>query len=94
MDNVLQQWDEKERRSARNERRAFSERRMFRERRFDNRESGTPVRRSCRAWIRFLINPRLGVDRRKREERRQYEDRRAQKLRSILTPEEIADLLA
>ncbi len=89
----MQQWDEIERRSARNERREFSERRLFCERRFDHRKSGTPVRRSLRAWIRSLVNPRLGVDRRKREERRQYEDRRSQKLRSILTPEELADLL-
>jgi hypothetical protein len=93
MENVLQQWNEKERRSDRNDRREFSERRMFRERRYDHRNAGTPVRRSFRAWIRFLVNPRLGVDRRKKEERRLYEDRRSQKLRSILTPEELADLL-
>jgi hypothetical protein len=46
-----------------------------------------------KAWIRSLTNARLGVDRRKKVDRRSIEDRRQQRLESILTKEELADLL-
>ena len=91
--NILQHWDEIERRNDRENRRDFSNRRLSRERRFDYREAKPSAKRSLKAWIRSLANARLGVDRRKREERRRYDDRRTQQLRSILTPEELAALL-
>jgi hypothetical protein len=91
----LQQWDEKERRNDRGERRAFSDRRLPRERRFDFREANPPpVRRPIKAWVRSLCNARLGVDRRKKEDRRVHDERRSRQLRSLLTPEELADLLS
>lgn len=46
-----------------------------------------------KAWIRSLTNSRLGVDRRKKADRRSIEDRRLQRLESLLTKEELADLL-
>ncbi len=46
-----------------------------------------------KAWIRSLTNARLGVDRRKKADRRSIEDRRLQRLESLLTQEELADLL-
>lgn len=93
-DIILQQWDEKERRNDRGERRDLSERRLPRERRVDYREVEPPVRRSIKAWFRSLSNARLGVDRRKKEDRRHHDERRSRQLRSILTPEELADLLS
>ena len=81
-----------ERRTPVHERRENQERRFDKERRFDFREANPPVRRSLIKWIRSLTNARLGVDRRKGVERRII-DRRSEELRSLLTPEEIADLL-
>jgi hypothetical protein len=89
----LQQWDESERRDGTRERRDISDRRMSSERRFDYREVNPPTKRSLKSWIRSLANSRLGVDRRKGADRRMDNDRRSQQLRSILTPEELADLL-
>lgn len=88
----MQHWNEKERRRPTKERRGSLERRFDTERRFDFREALPPVRRSLMAWVRSLTNARLGVDRRKGGERR-IVDRRSEELRSLLTPEEIADLL-
>lgn len=89
----MQQWDGIERRKPLRQRREDSDRRVYHERRFDFREAHPPSRRSVRAWVRSFTNARLGVDRRKGEERRSQYDRRSQKLRSLLTPEELADLL-
>lgn len=93
-DKTSQDWDGVERRGTVGERRICSERRASVERRSDFREEeGRPVRRSLKAWVRSLAKARLGVDRRKPGERRLCSDRRSQKLRSLLTPEELADLL-
>jgi len=89
----LQYWDEVERRNGRGERRALSERRASHERRSDYRDTEPPPRRSIKSWMRALSNARLGVDRRRGQERRTLEKRRSQGLRSILTPEELAALL-
>lgn len=89
----MQQWDEAERRDGARERRGISDRRKPLERRFDNREAELPTKRSLKAWMRSLVNSRLGVDRRKGTDRRMDNDRRSQQLRSILSPEELADLL-
>lgn len=88
----MYQWNEIERRKPARERRESSDRRFKDERRFDFREIHPPACRSVTAWMRSLINARLGVDRRKGDERR-IVDRRSAALRSLLTPEEIADLL-
>jgi len=88
----VEHWDKTERRTPVHERRENTERRFDEERRFDFREATPPVRRSVKAWMRSLTNARLGVDRRKGIERRII-DRRSEELRSLLTPEEIADLL-
>jgi len=88
----VQHWNEVERRKPEKERRVSSDRRYPEERRFDFREAQPPVRRSMKAWMRSLTNARLGVDRRKGAERRMV-DRRSEELRSLLTPEEIADLM-
>lgn len=74
------------------ERRVCQDRRASSERRIDIRQSGQKPRRSVRSWLRSKINARLGVDRRKGE-RRRLTDRRAAP-RSILTKEEIHDLLS
>lgn len=90
----MKQWDGIERRKPLRQRREDSDRRVYHERRFDFRAAHPSARRSVRAWMRSLINARLGVDRRKGDERRARNDRRSQVLRSLLTPEELADLLA
>ncbi len=91
--NAMRYGDGVDRRGNVGERRSFSERRAAVERRFDFREGEPPVRRSLMAWLRSLLNIRLGVDRRKGGEQRISADRRSQELRSLLTPEELADLL-
>lgn len=57
------------------------------ERRFDSRYSSLASRRSLKSLVRFVSKARLGVD------RRFYDDRRSQVMESLLTPEELADLL-
>ena len=74
------------------ERRTCKDRRAATERRADNREGGTKQRRSVKIWLRSILNVRLGVDRRKGDRRRTEERRQAP--RSILTKEEIRDLLS
>ena len=88
----MQRWNEIERRKPARERRESSNRRFKDERRFDFRDAHPPARRSVAAWVRSLTNARLGVDRRKGTERRVV-DRRSTELQSLLTPQEIADLL-
>ncbi len=86
-------WNGKERRIASHDRRRISDRRTQAERRRDSRTEAVLPRRSLRCILRTLLNARLGVDRRKGDRRRLH-DRRSRELRSILTPEELADLLA
>jgi hypothetical protein len=74
------------------ERRVCPDRRSADERRTDSREEGQQPRLSIKSWIRSKTNARLGVDRRKGE-RRALPDRRTPP-RSILTKEEIHDLLS
>ena len=89
----MQKRDKTERRTHAEERRETIDRRLLNERRFDFREAHRPARRSVKAWMRSLTNARLGVDRRKKADRRIFDKRRSQDLRSLLTPEELADLL-
>lgn len=89
----MQEWDGVERRNSGTDRRGSVERRRSVERRFDFRNAQPETRRSLKAWFRSLANARLGVDRRKGVDRRTLEDRRSKELRSLLTPEELADLL-
>jgi len=83
-----------ERRINTSDRRTGRDRRSQKERRFDSRMATAQPRKTFRAWLRALFNARLGVDRRKTENRRVIPDRRQRTLRSILTQEEINDLLA
>ncbi|MBM9604083.1 hypothetical protein [Desulfopila inferna] len=74
------------------ERRQNSDRRCSEERRHDFRNDSKGRRKSLRGWLRSITNARLGVDRRKGE-RRSNLDRRQQNLQSLLTQDEISDLL-
>ena len=84
-------WDGIERRQAANRRRQNQERRSLQERRTDRREGATS-RRGFLAWLRSLTHARLGVDRRKGGNQR-VRDRRNATLRSLLTKDELNDLL-
>ena len=88
---VYKTWDGTERRKP-NSCRRQSERRSSRERRYDRRE-GSTKNRGFYGWIRSLLKARLGVDRRKNIDRRVVADRRSPTPRSMLTKEELADLL-
>ena len=90
---MLQEWNGQERRITEGIRRDSPERRAPNERRFDRRYSALAPKRSLKSWVRSLSKARLGVDRRKGSERRFSDDRRSQVLQSLLTPEELADLL-
>jgi hypothetical protein len=83
-----------ERRIAQVDRRQSPERRANAERRCDSRLAPVKHPKTLKTWIRSLTNSRLGVDRRKRGDRRTHSDRRQQRLESILTQEEINDLLS
>lgn len=74
------------------DRRKNKDRRSNKERRHDFRTDFQGPRRSFCNWLRSLINPRLGVDRRKKE--RRVRDRRQPRKNDILTQEEISDLLS
>jgi hypothetical protein len=89
---VSQNWDGIERRRARSCRR-IAERRSSQERRSDRRESTQANKRSFSGWLRSLVKARLGVDRRKNIDRRKIANRRNPSPRSMLTKEELADLL-
>ena len=89
---VYQNWDGIERRKPQSCRR-MGERRSSRERRFDKREGTSGQRRSFTGWLRSLVRARLGVDRRKNIDRRKIANRRNPSPRSMLTKEELADLL-
>lgn len=84
-----------ERRVAKEDRRASSERRSGHERRSDNRLSPAKHHKSLKEWFRAVTHLRLGVDRRKsRDRRRTFDRRHAPHVHSLLTPEELADLLS
>ncbi|MBW6520538.1 MAG: hypothetical protein K0A99_05925 [Desulfoarculaceae bacterium] len=83
-----------ERRQALSSRRKTDDRRLQEERRFDNRVAKVSQRKAVKGWLRSLFRSRLGVDRRKKRDRRKIVDRRRQSLGAILTREEIADLLS
>ncbi len=89
---VSQNWDGVERRKSKGCRRV-GERRSSRERRFDKRDSSRPHKRSFTGWLRSLVRTRLGVDRRKNIDRRKIANRRNPSPRSMLTKEELNDLL-
>ncbi len=84
-------WNNKERRSGICDRRGCGDRRSRQERREDRRIASS--RKSLKNWFRSLMRMRLGVDRRKGVERRQFKDGRRQDLAYVLTAEEISLLL-
>ena len=88
---VRNNWDGTERRESNNSRRN-SERRSIQERRYDRRK-GIQNNRGFYGWLRSLIKTRLGVDRRKYTDQRVVADRRNPTPRSMLTREELSDLL-
>lgn len=75
-------------------RRKVEGRRSQDERRFDSRVASVQLRMTIKTWIRSLTHLRLGVDRRKKNDPRKDSDRRNQRIGSILTRAEIADLLS
>lgn len=75
------------------ERRVLADRRAQVERRIDTRNSAEKKKRSLRTWFRSLTNARLGVDRRKGDRRSGF-DRRQKNLHSLLSQNEIQDLLS
>ncbi len=84
-----------ERRVAKTDRRSMRDRRCGRERRSDNRLSPVKHTKTLKEWFRSVTHLRLGVDRRKKSERRRPYDRRQVEVPScLLTPEELADLLS
>jgi hypothetical protein len=83
-----------ERRISTCDRRKVEDRRSVDERRLDSRLAVVKQRKTIKVWLRSMTHSRLGVDRRKKEDRRIENDRRYQSLKSILTQEEIADLLS
>lgn len=69
------------------------DRRLWQERRVDRRNlTKRKCRLSLKNWIRFLTKPRLGVDRRKADQR-VFEERRGTNPVSLLTKEELSALL-
>ncbi len=89
---VNRRWDGTERRKP-NSCRRIAERRSALERRCDRRESTPAKNRTMYGWLRSLVKTRLGVDRRKYFDRRIVADRRSTSPRSMLTQEELTDLL-
>ena len=75
-------------------RKADQDRRGYSERRYDSRKAKNP-NRTLHGWVRSLTRARLGVDRRKQGDQRIIENRRTPpRPSSMLTKEEIADLLS
>ncbi len=84
----------KERRKSSSDRRLDdSNRRSASERRYDRRLQEQGRRRSVKAFMRGVFNARLGVDRRKGQERRSNERRFQVLPSSLLTQDELKDLL-
>lgn len=84
-------WDGVERRKP-NSCRRVTDRRSNQERRSDPRAGVAVSRRGFYGWLRSIIRIRLGVDRRKTPDQR-VANRRQFTPRSMLTREELADLL-
>jgi len=82
-----------ERRNSSN-RRKIDGRRSQKERRLDSRVAPVNLRKTIKTWFLSLIHLRLGVDRRKEVDRRKNGARRQQRNGSVLTREELADLLS
>ena len=83
-----------ERRVAKNDRRHNRERRRGGERRTDPRLAQSKPNKSLKEWVRSVTHLRLGVDRRKNQDRRRQYDRRQITPASLLSKEELADLLS
>jgi hypothetical protein len=75
-------------------RRVIDNRRSQKERRLDSREVPFDLRKTVKTWFLSLIHSRLGVDRRKQGDRRKNGSRRQQRNGTILTREELNDLLS
>ncbi len=73
-------------------RRNNSDRRSSLERRYDRRNDDDH-RQSIKTWVKNIFNPRLGVDRRKGVDQRSTTPSQSTEIRSLLTPDEISDLL-
>ncbi len=69
-----------------------NERRVKSERRRDTRTT-TNHKQGFKVWVKSLTSPRLGVDRRKGSDQRSPFSSANNNLKSLLTQEEIADLL-
>ena len=91
---VHSKWDGNDLRSHSGCRRRIANRRAQRERRFDTRVFYQRHKRGLRGWFRSLTNARLGVDRRKGEKQRIIKSRRQLSLKSLLSKEELDDLLS
>ncbi len=89
---VKYMWDGTERRKPHSCRR-LSDRRTNKERRVDRRTASGKHSRGLFEWLRSLAKVRLGVDRRKNLDQRVIANRRKFTPRSLLTREELADLL-
>jgi hypothetical protein len=89
---IKQMWDGLERRKP-NSCRRTADRRARAERRCDRRNDAEKHNRSFYGWLRSLAKARLGVDRRKNSDQRITPNRRRFTPRSMLTREELADLL-
>jgi len=89
---IYKNWDGIERRKP-NSNRRIGERRSLDERRCDRRKGTPKTNRGVYGWLRSLFKARLGVDRRSYTDRRVVADRRSPSPRSMLTKEELTDLL-
>lgn len=70
------------------------DRRIYSERRYDSRKARNP-NRTFYGWIRSMIRARLDVDRRQQGDQRIVSNRRTpQRPSSMLTKEELSDLLS
>lgn len=74
-------------------RRVVADRRIQGARRSDLRDGDSGRKRTIRARVRTLANPRIGVDRRKGVDRRRAEPERTIRIKSLPTQEEPSELL-
>ncbi len=74
------------------DRRNSGDRRKSSERRSDLRTIGEQ-KRSFKVWVKSLTNPRLGVDRRKGGDQRSPFSTQDMNIKSLLSPEELSELL-
>lgn len=94
--DIISEWDgtTERRRPESCRRKSDRERRDYSERRYDSRKAKNP-NRTLHGWIRSLTHARLGVDRRQQGDQRIVLNRRTPlRPSSMLTKEEIADLLS